>query len=363
MSEFNGLGMTLGNLPRLSGAKTRSISAENPTGAKGQGALAVTGTGAACARDLGPGWKVCPSVQIEAGETRTLADIEGPGAIQSMWLSGDVSRKGPGSRFYILRVYWDDQEQPAVECPSADFFAAGWGQFAQLNSLPVAVNPNRGYNCFWEMPFRRRCRITLENHHHEGLTHYYQINYTLTEVPDDVAYFHAQFRRSNPLPYQQPHTILDGVKGRGHYVGTALAWGVNNCGWWGEGEVKFYLDGDGEFPTICGTGTEDYFGGAYNWDVDGQYVAYSTPFMGMHQVIRPDGAYRSQQRFSMYRWHIMDPVRFAEDLRVTIQALGWREGGRYLPLQDDIASVAYWYQTLPSAPFPPLPGKDHLEII
>ena len=138
---------------------------------------------------------------------------------------------------------------------------------------------------------------------------------------------------------------------------------MTNCRWWGEGEIKFYIDGDAEFPTICGTGTEDYFGGAYNWDVDGQYVTYTTPFMGMHQVIRPDGLYKSQQRFGMYRWHIMDPIRFDQDLRVTIQALGWRSGGRYLALQPDMASVAYWYQRLPAAPFPSLPDADYLEAI
>ena len=107
-----------------------------------------------------------------------------------------------------------------MECPCADFFASGWGQFAQINSLPVAVNPNSGYNCFWEMPFGKRCRITLENRHHEPMTLYYQINYTLTEVPDDVGYFHAQFRRTNPLPYKRDYTIVDGIKGMGHYVGT-----------------------------------------------------------------------------------------------------------------------------------------------
>ncbi len=363
MSEFTGLDLNLGSLSRVSRAKSRSITAENPTGEPGQGGRAITGTGAGCARDLGQGWKVAPSVVIDAGATFTLADITGPGAITHLWLSGDVSRKGPLARYYILRIYWDDQDQPSVECPIADFFASGWGQYAQLSSLPVAVNPNRAFNCFWSMPFRRRCRITLENRHYEPLTHYYQVDYTLTAVPDDAAYFHAQFRRTNPVPYQQVHTLLDGVRGWGQYVGTAMAWGVNNCGWWGEGEVKFYLDGDGEFPTICGTGTEDYFGGAYNWDVDGRYVPYTTPYMGMHQVLRPDGVYQSQQRFGMYRWHVVDPIRFEQDLRVTIQALGWRSGGRYLPLQDDIASVAFWYQTLPTQPFPALGTPDELEII
>jgi hypothetical protein len=147
-------------------------------------------------------------------------------------------------------------------------------------------------------------------------------------------------------------------------VGTYIAWGVNNSGWWGEGEVKFFLDGDDEFPTICGTGTEDYFGGAWNFEhPKGEYGAFSTAFLGLPQVVKPDGLYRSQQRFGMYRWHIPDPVRFEEDLRVTIQALGWRSGRRYLPLQDDISSVAYWYQAEPHAAYPQLPGPDGLEVI
>ncbi len=259
MYNFNGLGLGLGNLSKISKAITRSISAENPTGEKGKGAMATEGTGAYCARYLGQGWKVSPSVKIEAGQIYTIADIEGPGAIQHLWLSGDVARKGPFGRFYILRIYWDGQKQPSVECPISDFFAAGWGQFHQINSLPVAVNPNRGYNCFWQMPFRKHCKITIENRHHEPIIHYYQVDYTLTEVDDDEAYFHAQFRRTNPLPYKQPYTIVDGIKGMGHYVGTSVAWGVNNNGWWGEGEIKFFIDGDTDYPTICGTGTEDYF--------------------------------------------------------------------------------------------------------
>jgi hypothetical protein len=146
-------------------------------------------------------------------------------------------------------------------------------------------------------------------------------------------------------------------------VGTYLAVGVTNSGWWGEGEIKFYLDDDSEFPSICGTGTEDYFGGAYDWDVDGAYVTYTGPFMGMHQVLRPDGLYRSQMRFGMYRWHVADPIRFRRRVRVTLQALGWRGDGRYLPLQCDMASVAYWYQSLPAAAFPALPDRDYLEVI
>ena len=359
--SYNGLGMNLGNLSRISNAKTRSICAENFTGEKGKAGMAVHGTGENCARELGQGWKISPSVRIAAHETFTMADIEGQGAIQQIWLTPS----GRSWRFFILRIYWDDQEQPSVECPVGDFFGMGWGQYAQISSLPVCVNPGSAFNCYWEMPFRKRCRMTFENISNEDMTLYYQVNYTLTDVPEDCAYFHAQFRRVNPLPYKDVYTILDGVKGHGQYVGTALCWGVNNCGWWGEGEIKFYMDGDGEFPTICGTGTEDYFCGSYNFEnrETHQYQPFTTPYAGLHQVIRPDGVYRSQQRFGLYRWHIMDPIRFEQDLKVTIQALGWREGGRYLPLQDDIASVAFWYQTLPTAPFPALPSKDQLEII
>ena len=363
--SFNGLGMNLGNLSRLSNAVTRSISPENFRGEKGKGGMATEGTGAGPARDLGLGWKVSPSVRVQPGETLTLADIDGQGAIQQIWMTPTGHW-----RFSILRIYWDDQEEPSVECPVGDFFACGWGRYAQVTSLPVCVNPGSAFNCYWEMPFHKRCRITLENIAEDPMTVYYQINYTLTEVPEDCAYFHAQFRRTNPLPYKDVYTIVDGIQGKGHFVGVYMAWGLNNTQWWGEGEIKFYMDGDGEFPTICGTGTEDYFCGSYNFDLGqerGGYCEFTTPYAGLPQVIRPDGLYDSQTRFGMYRWHIMDPVRFEEDLRITIQALGWRsrtsEGRRYLPLQDDIASVAYWYQTLPTAPFPALPDKDYLEVI
>ena len=359
---FNGLGMNLGNVSRLSSAKSRSISAENFTGEKNAGALATEGTGANASRDLGKGWKVSPCVRVGPGETFTLADITGSGAIQQIWMT--ISGHW---RFGILRAYWDGQEQPSVESPVGDFFACGWGEYAQVTSMPVCVNPGSAFNSYWEMPFRKSARLTFTNISDDPVVVFYQINYTLTEVPEDCAYFHAQFRRVNPLPYKDVYTILDGVSGRGQYVGTYMAWGVNNNGWWGEGEIKFFMDGD-ENPTICGTGTEDYFCGSYDFEVKGpdgkgEYREFTTPYAGLPQVIIPDGLYRTQQRFGMYRWHVPDPVRFEQDLRVTMQALGWRSGGRYLPMQDDIASVAYWYQTLPTAPFPPLPDKDYLEII
>ena len=358
--SFNGLGLHMGNISRLSSAQSRSISPENFTGERGKGGMAIEGTGAEHSRDLGQGWKISPSVHVLAGETFTLADIQDQGAIQQMWMTPTGNW-----RYSILRIYWDDQEHPSVECPVGDFFAMGWGKYAQLSSLAVCVNPGSAFNCYWEMPFKKRCRITLTNIDVEPMTLYYQVNYTLTEVPDDCAYFHAQFRRSNPLPYKEVFTILDGIEGQGQYVGTYMAWGVNNRGWWGEGEIKFFIDDDEQYPTICGTGTEDYFCGSYNFDLgkeNGGYSEFTTPQAGLHQVIRPDGRYSSQQRFGMYRWHISDPIRFKDQLKVTIQALGWRSERRYLPLQDDIASVAFWYQTLPSAPPPQLPQKDELEV-
>ncbi len=361
-ASFNGLHMNMGNLPRLSNAKTRSISPENFTGEKGKGGMATEGTGKDAARELGQGWKVSPSVRIEAQSTFTLADIKGSGAIQQIWLTPTGHW-----RFLILRMYWDGEKQPSVEVPVGDFFACGWGEYAHVSSLPVCVNPGSAFNCYWVMPFRKSAKITIENIGKKTETVYYQINYTLTDVPADEAYFHAQFRRVNPLPYKEVYTIVDGIRGKGHYVGTYMAWGVNNNGWWGEGEIKFYMDGDTKFPTICGTGTEDYFCGSYGFHVTGEdgkrrYQEYTTPFAGMPQVIRPDGLDKANQRFGLYRWHVMDPVRFDKDLRVTIQALGWRSYGRYLPLQDDIASVAYWYQTEPHAPFPKLPDADYLEV-
>jgi hypothetical protein len=357
---FNGLSTGVADLYRLSGAKTRSISPENFTGAKGQGGRATTGTGAQAARDLGVGWKISPSVKVAPKQTFTLADITGPGAIQHIWMTPTGHW-----RFSILRVYWDGEQSPSIETPVGDFFAAGWGRYGQVSSLAVAVNPGSAFNSYWVMPFRKSCRMTLENLADDEMTIYYQITYAQTDVPDDAAYLHAQFRRVNPLPLKQDYTIVEGVKGEGHYVGTHMAIGVNNNGWWGEGEIKFFMDGDTEFPTICGTGTEDYFCGSYNFENQQthRYQEFTTPYSGLSLVTRPDGLYDSEQRFSLYRWHITDPIRFERDLRVTIQSLGWQSKGRYLPQQNDMASVAYWYQSEPHAPFPSLPSKDALEIV
>jgi hypothetical protein len=345
---------------RLVRATTRSISAENPTGEKAGGARATDGPFARPARDLGLGWKVNPFIIVPAQSTVTLADITGPGIIQHIWITASPQ----WWRRFILRMYWDGEETPSVEVPLGDFFCNGWCQRCAVNSLVVAVHPAAGLNAFWEMPFGARARITLENVWEEDGGCVYQITYTCADIPADLGYLHAHFRRSNPLPYKAVHTLVDGIQGHGHYVGTYLAWQANSNGWWGEGEIKFYLDGDDAFPTICGTGTEDYIGGSHNFEEPGgAYGIFSGLYSGLPQVIKPDGLYVANQRFGMYRWHLVDPIRFEKDLRVTIQALGWRAGQRYLPLQDDIASTAYWYQSEPHAPFPPLPDRDALEVI
>lgn len=354
----------LKNLYNLSNAKTRSISPENFTGEKGKGGMATLeeGSAAHAARKLGQGWKVNPYVEIKPGEEFTMGEIKGSGVINHIWMTpvGDY-------RLMIFKIYWDEETEPSVEVPVGDFFAAGWGMMNEpvINSLAVCVNPRSGFNSYWQMPFRKKCKIVMENRSDKQTTVYYQIDYSLEDVAKNTPYFHAQFRRVNKLPFKEVYTIVDGIKGKGQYVGTYLAHGARKTGWWGEGEIKFYMDGDKEFPTICGTGEEDYFNGSYGYndrEIDGKmfYDSFSNNYTGFHQIKDSD-IYGFVGIFGQYRWHILDPIRFNEDLKVTIQSLGWGPDG-YLPLQDDLASVAYWYQLEPHNPYPELPSKENLII-
>lgn len=364
--KFNGLGVNLGNLYRMSDARTRSISPENFNGEKGKGGMATKGTGENASRELGQTWKVSPSVIIKKHTTYTIAEINDQGAIQHIWMTPTGNW-----RYSIIRFYWDDETTPSVEAPVGDFFCMGWGRYAPVTSLAVVVNPGSGFNCYWPMPFRKKCRITMENIDDEDMTLYYQVDYTLTDVPKDAGYFHAQFRRVNPVPFKKDFVLVDSIRGKGQYIGTYMAYGSNKNGWWGEGEIKFFMDGDTKFPTIVGTGTEDYFCGAYDFDSNhkntagvetSEYTEFSGPYTGLPQVLRGDGHYDVAQRFGLYRWHIADPIRFEKDLKVTIQDLGWHHDGRYMPLQDDIATVSYWYQSEPHGIFPVLPSRDQLEV-
>lgn len=333
------------NLPLLSSARTRSISAENPTGEAGAGARAVPYADNP-ASALGQGWKVRPCIDLPGQESTTLAEIEGPGIIQHIWIT--VSEKA--YRDCILRFYWDGETNPSIETPLADFFALGHGMRYHVNSLMVAVNPSGGMNCYWPMPFRRSCKIAIENQHEDVIKgFFYQITYALQDVPENAAYFHAQWRRTHTTRERPEHTLLSDVAGWGHYVGTFIAWEQLSSGWWGEGEMKFFLDDDKKFPTICGTGTEDYFGGAWCFG-----ETFSSPFLGYPLWHRKG---EDVPKHALYRWHVFDPIRFQKQLRVTLQALGWWPDGKYQPLTDDIASVAYWYQAEPHTPFPLFPGR------
>ena len=338
----------LGGVPFLSDIQTRSISAENPEGVRGGGARALPEDWpqGAPATMLGKGWKVRPLVSIPAGETYTMAAIDGPGMIQQIWCTMDPV----GYRDCVLRMYWDDETAPSVEVPLGDFFCCGHNLRTHVSSLPIAVNPSGGFNSYWPMPFGKAARITLENQGTEpSPSFYYQVNYALGDVSADAAYFHAQWRRAMTTRECPEHVILEGVTGKGQYVGTYLAWTQFSDGWWGEGEIKFFIDGDEQYPTICGTGTEDYFGGAWCFG-----DTYSTAFLGYPLWQREPGCVPEH---GLYRWHIMDPIRFDEDLKVTIQALGWWPNGKFEPLTDDIASVAYWYQFDPHGQFPALPPR------
>lgn len=353
----------LGHLPFAAGVVTRQITPENPTGAPGAGCqwdpdpddpfLRHSGP----ATDLGRGWKVRPFISVGAGETATLADIEGPGSIAQMWITSNL----PHFRSLVLRIYWDGEETPSVESPLGDLFAMGHDSAPHIvTSLPVTVGPSRALNCYWPMPFRRHARVTLENSGPvDADVVAYAIVYHLQPVADDAAYFHAQWRRSMTQRDHPEHVIVDGIAGRGVYVGTYLAWSALSHGWWGEGEVKFYLDGDQEFPTLASTGTEDYFGGAWCFyrspGHDRREEPFNSPFLGLPlaKIDSGDGP----RLFSLYRWHVLDPIGFRADLRVTVQALGWFPHRKYEPLTDDIASVAYWYQDEPHAPFSPLPSQ------
>ena len=327
----------------------------------GAGSRGDGGNGHRCPARLGAGegLEISPSIVIRPGETATLADIDGPGAVQHIWLSMRPDRW----RSLVLRFTWDNADVPAVQVPLGDFFCLGWDTYAPLNSRYVVVAPYCGLNTYWPMPFREHATVTLENIGEEEGVLYYYIDYGLGELPADAAYFHAYWNRSNPVDETHIHTILPRVGDDGSYVGTHLSFGSNHTGWWGEGEVKFYIDEDREFPTICGTGTEDFFGGAWDFDVPHVgYTTYSTPYLGLHQVIAPDGLYQSQQRFSMYRWHEADAVRFTESLEVTVQDLGWRPGMQYQARRDDIASTAIWYGRSAAGKLKPDLRPEHLEV-
>lgn len=274
----------------------------------------------------------------------------------------------------MLAIYWDDEKRPSVECPLGDFFCCGFGQSCDVFSEPIVVAPTRGMNCYFTMPFRKRARIVVRNDHAHAIPAlFYQIDYALGNAYSsrEMAYFHAQWRRQPITTLGEDYVILDGVSGRGHYVGTYLAISTLQRYWWGEGEIKFFLDGDNDYPTVCSTGTEDYFGGAWSFaeqrDGHTRERTFCAPYVGYPFYSVRDGAIANQYHDDycppmrgLYRWHIPDPIRFDSELRVTLQQIGSGYEGAF-ERQDDVSSVAYWYQIEPHSIFPelPEPSKRH----
>ena len=354
------------DIAALRNSKSRSISAENPRGEKSGGARAKPGDDQHCSpasSEMGQGWKVRPCLKdIKPGEAVVIAEVQGPGVIQHIWCTVFSGLDKAYYRHVALRVYYDDQcdsNTPSVNVPIGDFFANGLNGAALIDSAMIAVNPKGGMNSYWPMPFRKRIRIEVQNDGPRTIPEFfYQITYALEDVPADTGYLHVSWRRAMTTRDTPELVIADSIKGRGHFAGTYLVWNQLSNHWWGEGEVKFFIDGDKpDAPTICGTGTEDYFGGAWGFvmehDKDLRPHPYSTLYLGYPQAVYGHDTKKGPMipSHTLYRWHIMDPVCFAQDLRVTVQALGWWvDTTKYQALTDDIAATAYWYQALPTAP-------------
>ena len=288
---------------------------------------------------------------IPPGKTFVLADIAGPATIQHIWLTFPepgpswLGRDGNANHSeLVLRIYWDGAAEPAVESPVGDFFAAGFGERAEVNSAPVVVEGGDSYNCYWPMPFHKSARIEIENQSARPLnSFYYQIDYLKEDsLPPGTPYFCAQYRQEFPTVSGRDYLICD-IEGRGHYVGTVLSARARSPSWFGEGDDKYYIDGE-KTPSLQGTGTEDYVGNAWGMGT-GTYPYFGVPIL--------EGEWDSVGwRTTVYRWHLPDPVRFTKSLRVEIEDAGWiskdelkagvHEG--FVERNDDFASVAFWYQ-------------------
>ena len=303
--------------------------------------------------------------RIEPGKTLTILDEPGPGILTHIWFTF-ASDESYHLKKIVLRMYWDGESTPSVEAPIGDFFGLGLGEYVTFEALPLSAAPNRAVNCFFPMPFQKHARITVENQGQDRLEAlYYNIDYQAYATPlsPDTLYFHAQYRQASPNrgvtgnwkdngdPVQNDKKNLNGegnyvwmeATGRGHYVGVTMSVLQNQDFWWGEGDDMFFIDGE-KTPSINGTGTEDYFLGAY--DFGGRafsYLLYGAPVVGVE---------RAGSRSSVYRFHLDSPIPFTKSIKATI------EHGHANGRSDNYFSVAYWYQTEPHAPFPPLPSAN-----
>jgi hypothetical protein len=283
------------------------------------------------------------SRSIQPGETLTLADLQGPGVARHIWTTSE-SAEIWHMRKVVVRMYWDDEKEPSVECPLGDFFGEAHGVKTALRSLPVYVDGNgTGRNCFWPMPFRKSARITVTNEGERQVNlFFWQIDWEeVPAIPVDAGYFHCQYRQEYPTVSGRNYQAAD-IEGRGHYVGTVFALRQMKGGWWGEGDHFFYLDGETE-PSLRGTGNEDYFGDAWGLQLE-EGMFCGAPLVEGRGI---------GERTTAYRWHLLDPIRFNESLRMEFEI---KDGAG--DRSEDVSSVAYWYQEEPHKPFAPLPSAS-----
>jgi len=313
------------------GLVSRSISFENPTGAPGEGGKTAS--------RLGEGRKGSPMITLKTGEDVQLCDIQGPGTIRHIWMT--TKRNPTNLRSLVIRAWWDEQKHPSIECPIGDFMGFAHGKVMPYYSAVHSLGQNAGMNIWLPMSFTKRAKITLTNEGKENVPLYYQIDYTIADKhPADVGRLHVLFRRENPTTMKKDFVLLPQRKNKGRYMGALI--GVRNLHpgqWWGEGEIKIYMDGDTDFPTICGTGSEDY--------VCLSYGMQQTPYFY-------NGCSLNENNFvSMYRWHLPDPIWWRKECRITIQQIAWKKG--LAETQDDWSTATFWYEPIPSEPLPEMP--------
>lgn len=321
------------------GLVSRSISFENPTGEPGAGGKAAS--------KLGEGRKGAPSRSIKPGETVELCNIQGPGTVRNIWMTfrGDPV----GMRSYVIRAYYDGQEHPSIECPAGDFFGCAHGKVMPYDSAVHSVGQKAGMMFWLPMPFTRSLRMTFTNEGPAATPLFYQINYTLGDRhAADVGKLHVLFRRENPTTVKRDFELLPRRTQKGRFIGSVI--GIRNLHpgqWWGEGEIKVYMDGDKEFATIVGTGSEDYVG--LSWGIQ------QTPYRYNGCSLNQKNGEKGEEYVSMYRWHLPDPVQWKQEARITIQQIAWKGG--LAETSDDWSCATFWYEPTPSAALPPMPDQ------
>lgn len=341
--------------------ESRSISFENPTGELGAGGKAVN-------KQLGPGRKGLPFKVINPEETVVLCDIKQAGTIRHIWMTGEflnhewlaehTLERLKLLRSTVIRAYWDGQEHPSIECPLGDFMGFAHSKVTSYQSAVHSVGKKAALNIWLQMPFTKRARITLTNESSSKFPLYYQIDYTINDKhKDNVGRLHVLFRRENPTVEKQDFELLPNRTGKGVFLGAVVGIRTLRDGWWGEGEIKFYMDGDTDFPTICGTGSEDWVGLSYGiQETTFQYHGCNLNYKSDQTsefVERETGELKefNTEYISMYRWHIADPVYWKKECRVTIQQIGCC----YYERADDWSTATFWYEPIPSAPLPRIP--------